>query len=137
MGVNAKAIKAKVKTNEKVSVVLVTDGAQSSTTPFNASATGEVACTGGADPSCIAALLRQRIDEGYGVWALRYFRDHLGGSVSDDVIRRVDGLRQSAQCDAQAGRGALTVAPFSATPGLAAFLSAQLNDDPRWSSVTP
>lgn len=52
-------------------MVLVTDGAQSSSTPFNAAATGDVACASGADPSCLAALMRQRIDEGYGIWALR------------------------------------------------------------------
>lgn len=33
--------------------------------------------------------------------------------------------------------GALTAAPFSATPGLADFLSAQLNDDASWTSVIP
>ena len=53
-----------------------------------------------------------------GVWALRYFRDHLGGNVADDVARRVDGLRQSAGCDAQAGRGAVTVAPSPADASL-------------------
>ncbi len=52
-------------------MVLVTDGAQSSSSPFNASATGDVACASGADPSCLAALMRQRIDEGYGIWAIR------------------------------------------------------------------
>lgn len=67
--------------------VLVTDGAQSSSTPFNASATGEVACTGGADPSCIAALLRQRIDEGYGVWVLRVRLPFNGKYFSE---RRID-----------------------------------------------
>lgn len=33
--------------------------------------------------------------------------------------------------------GALTVAPFSATPGLADFLTAQLTDDTGWTSVVP
>jgi hypothetical protein len=33
--------------------------------------------------------------------------------------------------------GALTVAPLSATPGLASFLAAQLSDDPAWTSVIP
>lgn len=53
-----------------------------------------------------------------GVWALRYFRDHLGGEVSDDVARRVDGVRQASQCDGQAGRGALTVVPSAADASL-------------------
>lgn len=53
-----------------------------------------------------------------GVWALRYFRDHLGGDVSDDVARRVDGIRQSAGCDAQAGRGAVAVTPAAADASL-------------------
>ena len=33
--------------------------------------------------------------------------------------------------------GAMVVAPLSATPGLADFLRAQLDDDPGWSSVLP
>ena len=67
--------------------IIVTDGAQSSNTPFNAAATGDVACTGGADPSCIAALLRQRIDEGYGVWAIRLRLPFNGRYFSE---RRID-----------------------------------------------
>jgi hypothetical protein len=33
--------------------------------------------------------------------------------------------------------GALVVAPLSATPGLAQFLQAQLDDAPEWGSVIP
>ncbi len=51
--------------------VLVTDGFQSTSTPFQPGATGDVACTAGADPSCLAALLRQRVEEGYGLWVGR------------------------------------------------------------------
>jgi hypothetical protein len=67
--------------------ILVTDGAQSSSIPFNATATGDVACAGGADPSCIAALLRQRIDEGYGVWVMRVRLPFNGKYFSE---RRID-----------------------------------------------
>ncbi|MDP3273937.1 MAG: hypothetical protein Q8Q09_02000 [Deltaproteobacteria bacterium] len=67
--------------------ILVTDGAQSSSTPFNGAASGDVACTGGADPSCIAALLRQRIEEGYGVWVLRLRLPFNGRYFSE---RRID-----------------------------------------------
>lgn len=51
--------------------VLVTDGFQSTSTPFQPGASGDVACTAGADPSCLAALLRQRVEEGYGLWVGR------------------------------------------------------------------
>jgi hypothetical protein len=67
--------------------ILVTDGAQSSNSPFNASASGDVACTGGADPSCVAALLRQRIDEGYGLWVIRIRLPFNGRYFSE---RRID-----------------------------------------------
>jgi hypothetical protein len=33
--------------------------------------------------------------------------------------------------------GAMVIAPLSATPGLAEFLAAQLNDDPAWATVLP
>jgi hypothetical protein len=67
--------------------VLVTDGAQSSSQPFNAQAGGDIACAGGADPSCIASLLRARIDEGYGVWILRLRLPFNGKYFSE---RRID-----------------------------------------------
>jgi hypothetical protein len=51
--------------------VLVTDGFQSTHAAFQPNAAADVACTAGADPSCLAALLRRRVDEGYGVWVLR------------------------------------------------------------------
>ncbi|MBI5518112.1 MAG: hypothetical protein HY909_30355 [Deltaproteobacteria bacterium] len=51
--------------------VLVTDGFQSTSSAFQPNAVADVACTAGADPSCLAALLRRRVDEGYGVWVLR------------------------------------------------------------------
>lgn len=51
--------------------VLVTDGFQSTGTAFQPGASGDVACTAGADPSCLAALLRQRVEEGYGLWVGR------------------------------------------------------------------
>jgi hypothetical protein len=68
-------------------VVLVTDGAQSSSTPFNAAANGDVACASGADPSCLAALMRQRIDDGYGIWAIRFRLPFNGKYFSE---RRLD-----------------------------------------------
>ena len=51
--------------------VIVTDGFESSRAPFQPDAPGAVACTAGADPSCLAALLRARVLEGYGVWVGR------------------------------------------------------------------
>lgn len=51
--------------------VLVTDGFQSSQLAFQPSTNTEAACTAGADPSCLAALLRQRVREGYGLWVGR------------------------------------------------------------------
>jgi hypothetical protein len=51
--------------------VMVTDGFQSTGAMFQPGASSDVACTSGADPSCLAALLRQRVDEGYGVWVGR------------------------------------------------------------------
>ncbi|MEO0249406.1 MAG: hypothetical protein ABIN58_07660, partial [candidate division WOR-3 bacterium] len=44
--------------------ILVTDGMQARST--NAAAGGP--CMGGADPDCIAHLLRQRAQQGYGIW---------------------------------------------------------------------
>ncbi|MBL8603456.1 MAG: hypothetical protein JNK72_16145 [Myxococcales bacterium] len=51
--------------------VMVTDGFQSTGNMFQPGASSDVACTSGADPSCLAALLRQRVDEGYGLWVGR------------------------------------------------------------------
>lgn len=51
--------------------VVVTDGFQSTASAFQPDSRGDVACTAGADPSCLAALLRQRVDEGYGLWVGR------------------------------------------------------------------
>jgi hypothetical protein len=76
--------------------VVVTDGAQSSNNPFDAHATGDVACTGGADPSCIAALLRQRINEGYGIWVLRLRLPFNGKYFSERRIDRDMFARTSA-----------------------------------------
>ncbi len=64
--------------------VLVTDGFQSSPSGFQGNVSDDVACTAGADPSCLAAALHRRVDEGYGVWVLRlvmpfdgkYFAEH-------------------------------------------------------------
>ncbi len=46
--------------------VLVTDGMEA--TAPGAAHTGAAACAQGADPACIQSLLRQRLDEGFGVW---------------------------------------------------------------------
>jgi hypothetical protein len=46
-----------------------------------------------------------------GVFAMRYFTDHLGGSIDDDLTRRTDGLRQAAACDTQDGEGTVTWTP--------------------------
>lgn len=51
--------------------ILVTDGFQSSSLAFQPAVDTETACTAGADPSCLAALLRQRVREGYGLWVGR------------------------------------------------------------------
>ena len=75
------------------------------------------------------------------------------GDYLGDEDRLRDGLRDfatwadrltpagsSAQRElfyASTRHGALIVAPLSDTPGLAAFLTAQLDDDPGWASVTP
>jgi hypothetical protein len=45
--------------------VLVTDGMQARKPDAGAQ---PGACMGGADPDCIAYLLKQRVDQGYGVW---------------------------------------------------------------------
>lgn len=79
--------------------ILVTDGAQSSNSPFNASASGDVACTGGADPSCVAALLRQRIDEGYGLWVIRVRLPFNGRYFSERRIDRDMFARTTAHID--------------------------------------
>ncbi|MFO0649060.1 MAG: hypothetical protein U0326_22655 [Polyangiales bacterium] len=67
--------------------VIVTDGFQSTSSPFQPNATSDVACTAGADPSCLAALLRARVDEGYGVWVGRLFMTFNGRYFAE---RRLD-----------------------------------------------
>ncbi len=67
--------------------VLVTDGFQSTSSPFQPNAASDVACTAGADPSCLAALLRARVDEGYGVWAGRLLMTFNGRYFAE---RRLD-----------------------------------------------
>ncbi len=67
--------------------VLVTDGFQSTSSPFQPNAAGDVACTAGADPSCLAALLRARVDEGYGVWVGRLLMTFNGRYFAE---RRLD-----------------------------------------------
>jgi hypothetical protein len=51
--------------------IVVTDGFQSTSAAFQPGVASDVACTAGADPSCLAALLRARVDEGYGLWVGR------------------------------------------------------------------
>jgi hypothetical protein len=91
--------------------VLVTDGFQSTATPFQPSATGDVACTAGADPSCLAALLRARVDEGYGLWVGRL---HMAFNGRYFAERRLDPAMWSR-----------TLAHVEA-----------LNTDPAWNGVT-
>lgn len=86
--------------------VLVTDGFQSTSTPFQPGASGDVACTAGADPSCLAALLRQRVEEGYGLWVGRlilpfdgrYFAERrLDPAMWTRVTRHVSALNTDPQ----------------------------------------
>jgi hypothetical protein len=44
--------------------ILISDGMQAR----NADASGASPCMGGADPNCIAFLLKQRAEKGYGIW---------------------------------------------------------------------
>lgn len=63
--------------DERAATVLVTDGFQSGSDDAPAgdagapSAEADVNCPRGTDPGCIANLLRRRVVDGYGVWALR------------------------------------------------------------------
>lgn len=91
--------------------VLVTDGFQSTSTPFQPGATGDVACTAGADPSCLAALLRARVDEGYGLWVGRLHMTFSGRYFAE---RRLDPTMWSR-----------TLSHVAA-----------LNTDPYWNGVT-
>lgn len=86
--------------------VLVTDGFQSSPTAFQANASEDVACTAGADPSCLAATLRRRVDEGYGVWVVRlqmpfdgrYFAErHLDDAMWQRVGAHVNALNTAPE----------------------------------------
>jgi hypothetical protein len=67
--------------------VVVTDGFQSTSSPFQPNATGDIACTAGADPSCLAALLKARVDEGYGIWMGRLLMSFNGRYFAE---RRMD-----------------------------------------------
>ncbi len=49
--------------------LIVTDG-MAVAANADASANGSTSCARGADPSCIVALLRKRIAEGYGAWLI-------------------------------------------------------------------
>lgn len=83
--------------------MLVTDGFQSTASAFQPNATSDVACTAGADPSCLAALLRARVDEGYGVWVGRlvmgfdgrYFAERrLDASMTARTLAHVETLNR-------------------------------------------
>lgn len=91
--------------------VVVTDGFQSTSSPFQPNATSDVACTAGADPSCLAALLKARVDEGYGVWVGRLFMAFNGRYFAE---RRLDPTMWSR-----------TLTHVAA-----------LNTDPFWNGVT-
>lgn len=67
--------------------VVVTDGFQSTPAAFQPGGGADVACTAGADPSCLAALLRARVDEGYGLWVGRL---HLAFDGRYFAERRLD-----------------------------------------------
>lgn len=60
--------------------------------------------------------------------------------LSDWIASYQDEIGPSRQREFLYGgdrHGALVVAPLAATPGLAEFLRAQLDDDPAWSSMRP
>ncbi len=86
--------------------VIVTDGFQSSPSGFQPGVGENVACTAGADPSCLAAALRHRVDDGYGVWVLRlvmpfdgrYFAEHrLDAAMWSRVLAHVDALNTAPE----------------------------------------
>ncbi|MEI8254813.1 MAG: hypothetical protein WCJ30_03990 [Deltaproteobacteria bacterium] len=56
--------------------VLLTDGFQSTASPNSGSP--EVNCAGGADPSCLGALLAARVRDQYGVWIGRIMMPFAG-----------------------------------------------------------
>ena len=58
-----------------------------------------------------------------GVWAMRFFTGVLGGEVADDLVRRADGLAQSAQCAQLAGEGVAELRPAAADATIRAQVS--------------
>ncbi|HLL76013.1 MAG TPA: hypothetical protein VK421_12215, partial [Pyrinomonadaceae bacterium] len=77
--------------------VLVTDGMQAR------AASGGGACLGGADPECMAYLLRQKAEQGYGIWMamlmLPFNGTHYAERPLDDML-----WQRIQQHAAEAGR---------------------------------
>lgn len=80
--------------------IVVTDGFQSTSAPFQGGAAGDVACTAGADPSCLAALLRARVDEGYGLWVGRLLLAFDGRYFAERRLDRAMWARTEAHVEA-------------------------------------
>lgn len=80
--------------------IVVTDGFQSTSAAFQPGATSDVACTAGADPSCLAALLRARVDEGYGLWVGRLLLGFDGRYFAERRLDRAMWARTLAHVEA-------------------------------------
>jgi len=77
--------------------MLITDGME-----VAAATSGSASCAGGADPTCVRALLEQRIAEGFGVWLVgvllpfsgtHFPERNLTGSYFDQARAHVDQLK--------------------------------------------
>lgn len=80
--------------------LVVTDGFQSTSAAFQPGAGSDVACTAGADPSCLAALLRARVDEGYGLWVGRLLLAFDGRYFAERRLDRTMWARTLAHVEA-------------------------------------
>ena len=80
--------------------LVVSDGFQSTSAAFQPGAATDVACTAGADPSCLAALLRARVDEGYGLWVGRLLLAFDGRYFAERRLDRAMWARTQAHVEA-------------------------------------
>lgn len=76
--------------------ILISDGMQAR----NANGSAESPCLGGADPKCMAFLLKQRADDGYGVWLTLFYLPFSGEHYAERPLD--DALWQKIEAHAAA-----------------------------------
>lgn len=76
--------------------ILISDGMQAR----NANGSAESPCLGGADPKCMAYLLKQRAEKGYGIWLTLFYLPFSGEHYAERPLD--DALWQKIEAHAAA-----------------------------------